>query len=336
MVVDFESEHLTQEIEDWRNGAIVPYAASCARQIWYGTPGDFDKFPVKGNQPNLTFYFGEEAYAHLLKIVSGYESKRLGETHIRGQFYDGWRWLQQHHPEDAKRFQRIVGQLKKDANFIKNSISANFKEICEASAARDLSGQGKNSDVLVIAGFSRHGDVSDLTERMIRVSENLQKKRSGFIKATHPDMAGRLAISMKLMRDKKVIRGPVEVADFSGMAEAIEKADCVYVLTAMGENPKVDEKIVDAWSQRIRQDNVLVHLRGNPQKRGKSSGAWTKVVSEGYISPEQVREELSLRRVHNEKTVENAIKAFAECARLRNMGRLPQNVLPKERPELFV
>lgn len=335
-VIDFMTDYLTPAMREWKDEARVPYAASCARQIWYGEMSDFIDFPLPKDTNDFLLLQGREAYAHLLKVISGFESKRVGETHVRGQFYDSWRIMKESNPEEAKRFERLVGQLRMDANFVQNSISSNFAEKCEAKSARDISGQVKGDKVLIVAGKSRYGDVNDLTERMARVCENLQKRNYDFIAVTHPTIEDKLKTATEEWKTNKKLRSKISVVPFDDIGRAVEEADRVYVLSAMGENTEADNLLMQAWADRAREDNTMVCLRGNPSKRGSSVAPWTELsADDGYYSPEDVRAEMQRRGRSNDQIVQNAIKAFDECAGFRLQGRLPKNEIPRHMPELL-
>ncbi|MBL4803370.1 MAG: hypothetical protein JKY71_00770 [Alphaproteobacteria bacterium] len=335
-VIDFMTDYLTPEMSAWKDEARVPYAASCARQIWYGEMEDFADFPLPADKENFLLLQGKEAYSHLLKVISGFESKRVGETHVRSQFYDSWRVMKESYPEEAKRFERLVGQLRMDANFVQNKISANFAEECEAKSALTLSGQEKGDKVLIVAGISRHGDVTDLTERMARVCENLQKRNPDFISVTHPTMEDKLKTATGMWKTEKKLRSNINVVPFDEIGRSVEEADRVYVLTAIGENPEADNILVQTWADRVRDDNTIVHLRGKPSKRGANDAPWTSLTREdGFISSEDVTAEEHRRERNNELIINNAKAAFDVCARLRLEGRLPKNEIPREMPELL-
>ena len=335
-VIDFMTDYLTPEMSAWKDEARVPYAASCARQIWYGELDDFSDFPLPENTDNFLLLRGPEAYAHLLKVISGFESKRVGETHVRGQFYDSWRIMRESYPEEAKRFERLVGQLRMDASFVQNSISSNFAEKCEAKSARDISGQVKGDKVLIVAGKSRYGDVNDLTERMARVCENLQKRNMDFISVTHPTMEDKLRTATEVWKSSKKLKSKIDVVAFDDIGRAVEEADRVYVLSAMGEDLEADTLLTQAWAGRVRDDNTLVHLRGNPAKRGASTEPWASLNDdESYFSPEDVRAEMQRRGRSNNQVVKNAMAAFEICADLRVQGRLPKNEIPRNMPQLL-
>jgi hypothetical protein len=339
MVADFETECLTPEINDWWNKASLPYAASCARQIWFGDVQAFKTFPVpEGQECNIKFLRTHEAYANLLAVLSGYESKRIGEQHIRGQFAQGWSQYTQEHPDGAQRMQKLVGQLKTDAAFIHTHISSCFQERCEAQAARDLSGQKKGDYIAIFAGKGRHGGLTPLTERMIRVSENLQKKNDDFITVVSPTDADFSATSAEidLWRSQHKIRTKIDVVRTSALPIAISEAKHVYVLTPMGESIKTDKMIVDAWQKYAVADGHLVHLRGDPSLRGTSDQFWGGQEIRQYISPESVQGELKHRDEVNERVIANAQEAFTVCAQARCKGLLPSKVIQAEHPELLI
>ncbi len=329
VVIDFHSKHLTPEIQAWKENAAVPFAASCSRQIWYGTPEDFKDFPYPANKDAVKTLNGAEAYSALLRVISGFESNRLGETHVKSQFYEGWRCFNDEYPDKAESYQRLVGMLNEDVNFIRNDIASAFKYQRHEISARDLSGQAKGDKLLVIGSVGKGGIVSAFTEGIIRVSENRQKNRDNFLTVTTPEPEALEILKEQLLQMKRAgkLSTNIEVADFSEIGRQMDESDRVYVDVPMGSAPEAEAQIVNAWRDRIRDDNTLTHMRGDSHNRALSTPLWADAGLDHYFSPEDIRHDMAERGRNNRIVLENADRAFDMCGQLRLEGRKPKNCI---------
>lgn len=329
MVIDFHSKHLTPEIQAWKEQAAVPFAASCARQIWYGTEDDFRDFPYPENRDAVKTLKGAEGYSALLRVLSGFESNRLGETHVKSQFDEGWRCFNDEHPDKAEGYQRLIGMLREDVNFIRNDIASAFKYQRHEMSARDLSGQKKGEELLVIGSVSKAGIVSAFTEGIIRVSENRQKNNDHFLRVTHPDpdTLQTMRNALLQMKQDKKLRTNIEFVDFDLIGKLMDLSDRVYVDLPMGSDPEGEAQIIAAWRDRTRNDNTLTHLRGDPHNRALSTSLWAEADLDNYFSPEDIRHDMAERGRNNRKVLENADAAFDMCGQLRLEGRKPKNCI---------
>lgn len=328
MVIDFNSKHLTPEIQAWKEQAAVPFAASCARQIWYGTEEDFADFPYPENREAIRTLRGAEGYSALLRVQSGFESSRLGETHVKSQFDEGWRCFNDEYPDKAEGYQRLIGMMREDVNFVRNDIAEAFKQQRHETSARDLSGQKRGDQLLVIGSTSKAG-VSVFTEGIIRVSENRQKNNDYFLRVTHPDLEvfRDMRNALLEMKQNKKLRTNIEFVEFDMIGKLMEVSDRVYVDIPMGSNPEGEAQIIAAWRDRTRRDNTLTHMRGDPHKRALSTPLWAEAGLDNYISPEDIRHDMAERATTNRKVLENADVAFDMCGQLRLAGRKPMNCI---------
>ncbi len=324
-VVDYNSLFETDEMRAWRERTSVPFAASCSRQIWYGHEEDFQDFPYPENNAHLKTMKSTEAYEALLRVVSGFESQRLGETHIRSQFHNGWRCIVEKNPKEATRYERLVGQINEDVSFVRNNIASGFKERRHETVARDLSGQSKGDRILLVGSLGKGDNLSAFTLGLIRVSENKQKKLNDFITITHPDSEelARITEVHKTHISNKELRSNVNFVPFSDLSSEIEKSDCIYVDIPMGKYVEADHQIIQAWRDRVNHDNSLTHMRGDPDNRALSSDLWLGADLDDYISPEDIREEMSKRGRDNKLIVDMSMRAFELCAEIRLAGHKP-------------
>lgn len=145
-VVHFRSRYLTDEIKAWREERPVPFAESCDRQVWYGFAETFSDFPALPDpsikNPTIHLLKGKDAYAFLLKLVIGFDSKKLGESNIKRQFLEGLELFQKEYTEFARSFGLFADDIKADTRLIQNEICTGFKHQRYELCAKDLSGYG--------------------------------------------------------------------------------------------------------------------------------------------------------------------------------------------------
>ena len=147
VLVAFRSRHLTPEVGTWKEQSAVPSAESCSRQVWYGTEKDFTDFPTT---PNVTFLRGAEAYKLLLSLISGFESKKTAETHIRHQFFKNWRTFEKNHNEIADNYRSLIKQLRADTNYIQDYIANDWKVQREEHASTSSISFSTSSPIAIV------------------------------------------------------------------------------------------------------------------------------------------------------------------------------------------
>lgn len=324
VMVDFRTANLTPDVESWKNTHAVPYAESCARQIWYGTQQDFADFPFS---PAIKKLEGADAYNLMLRIASGYESKRICETHVRHQLYDGFRVFQAEHPDKAKDYQALMKMLKTDLKFVTDKITSQYKTRREEHSALDLVGQKKGEKILLIGGATRYGNATELTTEIAKVCESRQRPDRDFLTITHPNPNVLEAIQkdIRALQDQRIIRMQIDYVSFDDIAKAVENNDRVYNAMSMGSNPEAEALFIKAWQDRSRTDNSLVCFRGNPRLRGASSPEWSEAGLNNYVSPEDIRTEMLAREQMNNDVIERGSQAFQICGNLRSQGMHPRH-----------
>ncbi len=352
-LVKFNTKHYSDELVAWFEDAKIPFAESCDSQVWYGRKEDFDDFPYPEGQGNEVHrYEDEEAYKFMLELVSGFRSKKIGETHVKSQFYDGWRTFSGQNPDEAKGYQRFVSLLKKDVKHLQEEVAAGMKPTRSSTTARDLSGQQKGDSVLIIGSVGRGGVIGGNTREMITVTENRQDpskkiaERGEYLTMTHPnpEKLAQLEHEVARLKTQGIFRSNIQFVPFDQLSEQVEKQDRVYVDISMreGEEPldlgqafnrrkaystapedlTAESEIIAAWSSRVRQDNTLTHLRGNPATRMTSSQLWKDAEGDmvGYISPEDIIEENTNRRENNNAITQSVMLSIDELAYSRANG----------------
>lgn len=337
VLVDFRSRHLTPAIRLWKEQNAVPFAESCSRQIWYGIETDFKDFP--NDSPNIALLKGADAYKLLLSLISGFESKRLGETHIRHQFFNGWHAFEQSHPDTADSYRSLIKQLKTDTTYIQDYITNDWKVSREEYAALGVSGQGKGDKILIVGSLTRAGQVSLTTTELIKVCESKQKPDRDFLSITHPDpeVLKQIEHDMRLLQSAGIIRLNIQYLPFEDLPQHLEKNDRIYVTMAMGSAPENEAEFVQTWNTRIRRDNTLICLRGKPEMRGASVAPWNNSQLDNYTSPEDVRGEMAQRATSNKFLKQRGAHAFEVFADLRVEGKSPRhNMTTEQKLELQI
>ena len=312
-------------------------ASNCAHRLWIGSNRPFADFPEDGRK-NLEILTKKDAYRHMLRMLSGIDSPRSCETHVRSQFKQKWLVFRAESPAVAVSLETVYGQMMTDSGFVSDQILSDYRELKHENSARALSGQKKGDKVLIVADVNRHSNLAQYTERMIRLSENKQGGIKDFLTLTHPDpkTLERLKQVVASLQSEKKIRCAVAFKPFDEIAKSFEENDRVYVDTAMDSNPEADLQVIQAWNNRVRTDNTLTHMRGNPQARGFSSEAWENANLDNYISPEDIRAELSARTKSNPLVIQRAEKAIEVFAEIRAEGKAPKRRLLQARsPEVF-
>lgn len=338
VVVNFRSKLLTQAICDWRTQTPVALAESCNRQIWFGEKCDFESFPrpapADGSIPQqgraqLEYYEGPAAYAFLLKLISGMDSLKEGETNIAGQFYPGWMRYSADHPHRAKRLDTIIQHLRADSALIRSEIVSGIKPKRHELAARTLSRQAGGDIALVVGSLNDNNVLSSFTDGIVKALGNNRKSRVCEIVVTHPDpgTTGRLLHEVSLLKKTGYVQNVVSAIDFSELDTAFENADRIYVDVPMNSIPGADQTLIENWKKHANPDNTLTHLRGEPSNRGLSSLEWANANLQNYISPEAIRAEMVNIDQNNAVLRVQAMEAIAFCTNLRHTSLFPSKHL---------
>ncbi len=336
-VVTFPSGLKTAQIDQWRLRKHVPFAEACARQIWYGDNNSFSDFPSAPNKADAyTWRRGREAYAFLVTLAMGLESKKVGEVNIKGQFYVGWSAINQEHAETAKRYEKLVQNIGADTRSIQKKVCSGFQQQRYELSARDLSGQKKGESILIIGHLDEGNKLSCLTDGIARVSGNKRSNRVQEILFTHPD-----PMTLEKMEEKFIelyisgkLTSDIVAVPFSDLPEMLELCDRAYVTLPMDFMPESDQYIINAWQARNNTSNTLTHLKANPDNMGLVVGPWASANLKNYISPYEVRNEMQARAECNKKIIEQARRAALSYADFRFSQESKRSETLRVRPVL--
>lgn len=320
-VVQFRSKCLTPEIRAWWEKTSIPYAESCARQVWWGSQKDFEDFP-DDSQFNIPKLKTSEGYQFLIRLVLGLDSKIVGEDVIKGQFREGFAQFCEANPEKGRQYESVVQKIQADSRLVKSEVLSHLLRDRKETVARDLSGFQNGEEVLLISSINRHGALSDITDRLARIIGSKDKRgnpRCPKIHIISPDPKVTEKIEKGLIQLKKDHRqfSVPEIGAIEDIPELIETYPRVFVDLPMGEYPNVDEYIIEAWKGRLKRSHQMVHVRGCPQERGGSNEMWRDNQLDGFSSTEDINAEVQRRQSTNEALKGRALSMIVECAKLR-------------------
>lgn len=306
-------------MEWWRTQSNVATAESCARQVWFGTQYLFAKCPDKAD-----LIYGEDAYAFMLRLMTGMESAKKGETEIKRQILDGWRdYKGEQGAMVPVILETVMQHLQADSRFVKELALNGHKQNEHCLVSRQMSTYQRGSAALVVGDLNRSGNLSEYTDRTLRALNNRNRRSSGVF-LTHPSQEVREQMRKELDRLKKegILKTVVDVHPFEDLPQFVEIASATFIDLPMGKNPEADAFIQSVWSNRVKQESSLVHLRGKPELRGMSSSEWAELMSDpSYISPEDIYKERGIRSRNNKEKERLAIEISAICAQRRAEGQ---------------
>lgn len=326
-VVDFRSKLLTDDIKTWWQDAGIPYAESCARQVWWGTRQDFEGFPN-----NQTFEIpkktGEDAYGFLVKLVLGLDSKVMGETVIKGQFREGFKKFQEDYPEKSKKYEPLVQAVQADSRLVMGQALSKMTTTRNELVARDLSGFKNGEEVLLVSSLNKQGNISDVTDRLAKIlgtRNSRNEPKCPKILIISPDLITTKTIEDGLITLKKEHRqfSMPAIGKIEDIPELIEQFPRTFIDLPMGEYPEIDEYMIEAWKGRVNKDHTMVHVRGCPIKRGLSDEMWIGAKLDNYSSPEDIKKESQRRVDVNNVLKSEAIELINVCSKLRGKGVQP-------------
>lgn len=325
-VADFRSDNMRGDVRFWRERNRLPYAESCARQIWYGHADAFDAFPrdqIAGG--SLSLDYGAEGYRKLLRLNLGLLSHKVGETNITGQLRKAWEQLRDTDPEASKPYETLVQHLTSDTRLIRHKILSDWKMKDSELCARDLSDMQKGDSVLIIGHCNAAGNVSSTTDNIARKVSSNPNRAASEIAITHPDpaIAENLFKGMQMLCKEGRVPSPITSADFADVPLAFELYDRVYITLPMESYPEADSFIIRSWKERVERGNSLTHLRAKPEQGAVTSKEWTDATLDSFVSPDDIRAEMIRRGRNNDFLKKRAEIAINHCIESRLNGIQP-------------
>ena len=285
-------------LQIWMDEQAVPVGETCFRTLLFGPADEVEKVELP-NERNVRFRShadhlrGADAYAFMLRMISGLESKREGDSHIASQFKASWTRFQQKNPEKAASMESIVQNLIADSRLIVSHFAKDITTQNIQNAAKILNGH-KGGQRAIIIGNGTEEKASPVTISLARILSTPGKTSVSEIGVVHPDAAVRARILEEfeaLRHDEKLDSG-LMLRDItpSDLEAAFEDYDRVYCDLPMGQDEVFDSLLIEAWSGRERQDNRFAHLRGAIDLQGTSSPLFKAAEPRlaNYFSPETV------------------------------------------------
>lgn len=324
-VVDFYNQYARSDAaQEWRARSKVPFAESCARQIWYGHKDSFLDFPIDSIAPDkLTRSEGADAYRTLLRLNLGLLSQKKGETNITGQFQAGWKVLRDADPDAAAPYGKLIQHITGDSRLIRHHVLDGWKMKNSELCARDLSGMRANDSVLIIGHANSQGHISATTDNMARKVTGNAGRAAREVTITHPDPVILNNIFNDLSKSSKDgrIPAPIKRADFADLSLAVALHDRVYVTMPMEHDAQADDHIIACWRGREEKGNTLTHLRAKPEKAATTSQTWLDARLDNFISPDDILREMSVRETSNKELMARAERAIDHCIDMRVSSR---------------
>lgn len=327
VVADFRTEHVIgHTVMEWRAKHHVPHAESCARQIWFADKDTFKSFPtdhIRGNA--VIMHHGALAYKFLMQLNLGLLSQRQGETNITGQFYEGWQKLHTEHPEQAKRYDTLMQNLVSDNRLIRSSILSQWKMRSNELCARDLSGMKNRDTVLLVGDVGRHGDMSVMTDSLIRKIATNENMHAQEVLITHPDpkVVKQLLADAKDMKRNLKLAATFTATDFDEVPIMMALCDRTYVTLPMDANKDADKYMIRGWQEHAGEGSTLTHLKADPANMAKVSDTWLDAGLRNFVTPDDIKEEMVRRARLNDRLAHRAELAIDASVKLRMEGIKP-------------
>ena len=327
MVLDFNSDNIHQLVKRWKDESAVPFGQNCRRNLYYGYAEDFTAFPFSKLDRSYADLRGKDAYAHLLKFCLGFERGQYN-THNRAQFFDAWGVASQKEGVGEK-YSRLLALLDSDTKFLHTHVTSHYQKLRHEVAARDLSGQKKGDDILVVGSLSSvegRDELSPFTKGILLVSESKQKGQKDFITVTAPDpeVLAKLKLEIEKCEQSGALRSGITFVDFQDIGLAVETHNRVYVAAPMGSNEEAERQIIAAWQGRSNRQGTLTHMQGEPGAKGDISPLWRDAKLDNFVTVHDIRAEIENRRIKNSHVIVNAERACWRCAEFRLAGK-PMN-----------
>lgn len=321
VVANFRTEHVIGDtVMQWRAKHQVPHAESCARQIWFAGKDTFKSFPtdhIRGNA--VTMYHGALAYKFLMQLNLGLLSQRQGETNISGQFYEGWQKLNTEHPEQAKRYDTLMQNLISDNRLVRSSILSHWKMRSNELCARDLSGMKNRDTILLVGEAGRHGDMSVMTNSLIRKIASNENMHAQEILITHPDpkVVKQLLADAKDMKRNLKLVSKFTAADFDEVPIMMALCDHTFITLPMDANKEADQYMIRGWKEHAPEASTLTHLKADPANMAKVSDTWLEAGLNNFVTPDDIKEEMARRARLNDRLTRRAELAIDTIVKLR-------------------
>ncbi|MBY0406663.1 MAG: hypothetical protein K2Q01_03145, partial [Rickettsiales bacterium] len=335
-------------VEDltWKVGTFFA-AEECDRQLLIGStehegmvPESIRRIATKPNNfkfdSSILMEKGEDAYRHLLNVAVGMLDKQLGEKETITAMRDRWAKFSTHADNgrsNMAKFGPLMESLFADctavrAKVFEDRVGGNYLRPVgsePAVAARNMLDIKPIDQVLIIGnGESITLNTLKVIDTAFRKQVKLEAKESGIV-LTHPDpkMLDQIRVTVATMQHEHKLKGSVTCIPYSkAMSDVFGKADFVFNCQPH-DNGANDKALMEAASKRSNNTGLLIHLRGVPLNRDKTSEVWHEAGLERVFFNEDIQRQAQLDRVHNQRMRELAETAITNCIASRGRGFKP-------------
>jgi hypothetical protein len=255
------------------------------------------RFPADGA---LEHFNGAAAYAFLLRVCCGLESKLVAEAEIFGQIKQAWRDFSERGSPLAKLLSPWIQHLFRDAKEIRAQHLGSLGSASYGSQVRRLLGDEAGSGPTLLVGA---GQLAQAVAPWLEGSELWLWNRTS-------ERASELSRELAKRNPGRPIRVIAEgpEAEFAAWRTARQVVICVP------PEPLADEARVAAWRERQAGGGRIIHLGAGAEAAAPWNGL-PELVSLGTLF-DMLQAHSELRR----RQLERARRACLEKALLRSLG----------------
>jgi hypothetical protein len=293
-VADFKTSELPVKIkptfQSWKDKKLntrIAIAEACSRNIYYGASCEFSNLPQL--QPSSKYYNGVDAYKFLMTFILGFgNSEGAYDPAAKARFMDGWSKLAKRNSQTEQIYRPMLSNLALDCHLIEKAMRSKVKPQHTWLIARELSQQQKGDSILIIGEENTDSHhLSNLTAKIATTVNGKGLLTPSGIGYSHPkdDTSHRIGQKLKSLYRKHNLDQAFYHSQFSELELAFELHDCVFITMEMGTNPEEEKRIINAWNNRTRRDNTLVHLARANRNNRDAEILWTKNNLDNYTSP---------------------------------------------------
>jgi len=329
-LVHFGSKNLCSMVREWAGANSFAPLESCARQVWAGHSSTFKDFPFNEAEQDISMLTGSQAYQFALELLTGLKSERVGENHVVRQFREKWEQFRSEHPSLEEKLRPYMEALEKDIGQIRSKIIDHIIPFRYQKALQIVSGQSKGDKILVVGHMAKTGEPSDDMKETIHFLGNNRNGRPLVneiaVIAMNVSEAKAICAWIKTQQNQKRIHPDIiiNVIDKDDLAIAVEVYDRFYMTSTLGKNIDLEEELKFAWKKRMKTNNTITLLRGQPELRGNTPEDWVDMKASGVRIAEDIWEALGQIKTHNSKLVSLANEMIEFCCRSREAGSSPQ------------
>jgi hypothetical protein len=227
----------------------------------------------------------------MIFILGFANSEGAYDPAAKSRFMEGWSKLAKRNPDTEKIYRPILSGLALDSHLVEKQMPSKVKPQRPWLIARELSQQQKGDSVLIIGEETDGGlHLSDLTKKIATTVNGKGLLTPSGIGYCHPNEQSADNIGKKLntLYRKHGLSADFYNAQFTELELAFEIHDRIFITMEMGAEPDAERRIIDAWKNRSRTDNTLVHLkRANCHNRDAET-LWNKAKLDNYTSPTDI------------------------------------------------